>query len=66
MGIGDAEMAQAVATMSGGQRRRVELARVLFAETDILLLDEPTNHLDLDAKAWLVDYLAGYGGPWWW
>ncbi len=62
VGIGDAEMAQPVATMSGGQRRRVELARVLFAETDVLLLDEPTNHLDLDAKAWLVEYLAGYGG----
>ncbi|MBS1196058.1 MAG: yheS 1, partial [Actinobacteria bacterium] len=62
VGIGDIEMAQPVATMSGGQRRRVELARVLFAETDILLLDEPTNHLDLDAKAWLVEYLGGYGG----
>jgi len=62
VGIGAAEMAQAVATMSGGQRRRVELARVLFAETDLLLLDEPTNHLDLDAKAWLVDYLGGYPG----
>lgn len=62
VGIGEAEMAQAVATMSGGQRRRVELARVLFAETDLLLLDEPTNHLDLDAKAWLVGYLGGYAG----
>jgi ATPase subunit of ABC transporter with duplicated ATPase domains len=48
--------------MSGGQRRRVELARVLFARTDVLLLDEPTNHLDLDAKAWLMDFLAGYDG----
>jgi ATPase subunit of ABC transporter with duplicated ATPase domains len=62
VGIGNSEMAQPVATMSGGQRRRVELARVLFAETDALLLDEPTNHLDLDAKAWLVDYLGAYGG----
>lgn len=62
VGIGNAEMAQPVATMSGGQRRRVELARVLFAETDLLLLDEPTNHLDLDAKAWLVGYLGAYPG----
>jgi ATPase subunit of ABC transporter with duplicated ATPase domains len=62
VGIGQAEMGQPVATMSGGQRRRVELARVLFAETGLLLLDEPTNHLDLDAKAWLVSYLAEYPG----
>ena len=62
LGIGTAELEQPVATMSGGQRRRVELARILFAETETLLLDEPTNHLDLDAKAWLVDYLSGYCG----
>jgi ATPase subunit of ABC transporter with duplicated ATPase domains len=62
LGIGNDELGQPVRTMSGGQRRRVELARILFAETDILLLDEPTNHLDLDAKAWLIDYLAGYRG----
>ena len=48
--------------MSGGQRRRTELARILFAETDTMLLDEPTNHLDMDAKAWLMDYLASYRG----
>ncbi len=62
VGIGEAETRQPVATMSGGQRRRVELARVLFAETDVLLLDEPTNHLDLDAKAWLMSFLAEYRG----
>ena len=62
LGIGTSELDQPVATMSGGQRRRVELARILFAETETLLLDEPTNHLDLDAKAWLVDYLSGYRG----
>ena len=55
-------MAQPVRTMSGGQRRRVELARILFAETEILLLDEPTNHLDLDAKAWMVGFLSEYRG----
>ncbi|HEX6147152.1 MAG TPA: ATP-binding cassette domain-containing protein, partial [Acidimicrobiia bacterium] len=47
LGIGNDELGQSVVTMSGGQRRRVELARILFAETDIMLLDEPTNHLDL-------------------
>ncbi len=62
VGIGSDELDQPVVTMSGGQRRRVELARILFAETDVLLLDEPTNHLDLDAKAWLMDFLASYKG----
>ncbi|MGA8040284.1 MAG: ABC-F family ATP-binding cassette domain-containing protein, partial [Acidimicrobiia bacterium] len=62
LGIGNEEISQSVVTMSGGQRRRVELARILFADTDVLLLDEPTNHLDLDAKAWLIEWLAAYKG----
>jgi ATPase subunit of ABC transporter with duplicated ATPase domains len=62
LGIGAGELEQETGTMSGGQRRRVELARILFAETDVLLLDEPTNHLDLDAKAWLMAFLAQYQG----
>jgi len=62
IGVTNEEMAQPVRTMSGGQRRRVELARILFAETDVLLLDEPTNHLDLDAKAWLIEFLSTYSG----
>jgi len=62
LGLGNDELSQPVATMSGGQRRRVELARILFAETEVMLLDEPTNHLDLDAKAWLMSYLAEYRG----
>ncbi|TME93141.1 MAG: ABC-F family ATP-binding cassette domain-containing protein [Chloroflexi bacterium] len=48
--------------LSGGERRRVELARVLFADADLLLLDEPTNHLDRDAKSWLMDFLRGNRG----
>ncbi|MFP3914322.1 MAG: ribosomal protection-like ABC-F family protein [Actinomycetota bacterium] len=62
LGIDDADLGRPLATLSGGQRRRVELARILFAETDVLLLDEPTNHLDLDAKAWLVEHLETYRG----
>jgi ATPase subunit of ABC transporter with duplicated ATPase domains len=62
VGIANDELVQDIASMSGGQRRRVELARILFAETDFLLLDEPTNHLDLDAKAWLMDWIAAYKG----
>ena len=51
-----------VSVLSGGERRRVELARILFAGSDVLLLDEPTNHLDADAKAWLLGFLRGYRG----
>ncbi|MET0627299.1 MAG: ABC-F family ATP-binding cassette domain-containing protein [Acidimicrobiia bacterium] len=48
--------------LSGGERRRVELARILFGGTDNLILDEPTNHLDIDAKQWLMTFLASYRG----
>ena len=51
-----------LSVLSGGERRRVELARVLFAEADLLLLDEPTNHLDSDAKSWLMGFLVDYRG----
>jgi ATPase subunit of ABC transporter with duplicated ATPase domains len=48
--------------LSGGERRRLELARILFVGSDLLLLDEPTNHLDADARAWLLGFLAAYRG----
>jgi ATPase subunit of ABC transporter with duplicated ATPase domains len=51
-----------ITVLSGGERRRVELARILFAGSDVLLLDEPTNHLDSDATAWMMGFLAGYRG----
>ena len=51
-----------VSVLSGGERRRVELARVLFADAELLLLDEPTNHLDSNAKSWLMDFLRDYRG----
>jgi ATPase subunit of ABC transporter with duplicated ATPase domains len=55
-------LALAIGALSGGERRRLELARILFGGSDLLLLDEPTNHLDADAKAWLMRFLDGYRG----
>src|SRR3954454_15604292 len=52
----------AVETLSGGQAKRVALARVLVEEVDLLVLDEPTNHLDVDAIAWLENRLAAFRG----
>jgi sulfate-transporting ATPase len=51
-----------VATLSGGERRRVALCRVLLEDPDMLLLDEPTNHLDAESVAWLERYLAEFSG----
>ncbi len=62
LGIGEDRIELPIGVLSGGERRRVELARILFAGSDVLCLDEPTNHLDLDAKTWLMGFLRQYRG----
>ncbi|MFC4565424.1 ABC-F family ATP-binding cassette domain-containing protein [Nocardiopsis mangrovi] len=62
LGLPDRVLGQPLGTLSGGQRRRVELARILFSSADTLLLDEPTNHLDGDSIVWLRDFLKSHQG----
>jgi ATPase subunit of ABC transporter with duplicated ATPase domains len=62
LGLGKDRLDLPINALSGGERRRVELARILFAGSDLLLLDEPTNHLDIDAKQWLMGFLRTYRG----
>jgi ATPase subunit of ABC transporter with duplicated ATPase domains len=53
---------QPLKTLSGGQRRRIELARILFSDAQTMILDEPTNHLDVDSVVWLREFLKNYKG----
>ena len=62
LGLPDDRLELPLSVLSGGERRRVELARILYAGTDVLCLDEPTNHLDIDAKIWLLQYMRDYKG----
>ena len=62
LGLHAERLSLPVGVLSGGERRRVELSRILFAGSDALLLDEPTNHLDIDAKTWLLQFLRQYRG----
>ena len=62
LGLPGRVLSQPLRTLSGGQRRRVELARILFSGAGTLLLDEPTNHLDADSISWLRDHLRAFRG----
>jgi len=62
LGLNNDVLAHKLGELSGGQRRRVELARILFSGGETLMLDEPTNHLDVDSIVWLRDYLRSYEG----
>ena len=62
LGLPDRVLHQPLRTLSGGQRRRIELARILFSGASTMLLDEPTNHLDADSISWLRDHLRAYRG----
>lgn len=62
LGFLDDDFTKPVSTLSGGQKTRVALSKLLLTKPDILLLDEPTNHLDLNSISWLENYLLNYSG----
>ncbi|WP_158864292.1 ABC-F family ATP-binding cassette domain-containing protein [Leifsonia sp. AG29] len=62
LNLPDRILDQPLKTLSGGQRRRIELARILFSDARTMILDEPTNHLDADSVVWLRDFLKSYTG----
>ncbi|CDD63759.1 aBC transporter ATP-binding protein [Firmicutes bacterium CAG:882] len=62
LGFDESDFEKRMSTLSGGQKTRVALGRLLLSKPDIIMLDEPTNHLDMNSIAWLENYLVNYDG----
>lgn len=62
LGFTESEFAKPLSDMSGGQRNKAQLAKLLLSGAELLLLDEPTNHLDIQSVTWLEDFLKSYAG----
>ncbi len=62
LGFTEEEFSKEVSTLSGGQKTRVSLGKLLLSKPDVILLDEPTNHLDMESISWLENYLLNYSG----
>ena len=62
MGFSEEELYKNVRDLSGGEKTRVSLAKILLSDCNLLFLDEPTNHLDIEAVEWLESFLQGYNG----
>ena len=62
LGFDEAAFQQPVSSLSGGQRSKAAMARLLLSDNNLLLLDEPTNHLDIASVEWLEDYLRAWPG----
>ncbi|MBQ6706470.1 MAG: ABC-F family ATP-binding cassette domain-containing protein [Clostridia bacterium] len=62
LGFSEESLSRPISSLSGGQRSKAAMARLLLSDANLLLLDEPTNHLDIQSVEWLEEFLRGYGG----
>ncbi len=62
LGFDDSDFGKQISMLSGGEKTRISMGKILLSDPDLILLDEPTNHLDMNSIAWLENYLASYSG----